>query len=745
MFLRLPRGRYLGLVFACQLLFLPACQSGMSHTFKVSSQPEIFLTSERVKKLSTKIAHGDEGWRYFSKRANKSLGRVPKPGSYGAGELSSAFALIYRMTGDRRYLKQAKTYFFAYYLDEQHPWDFKNRNTFRRNNRWAHFTFNWLRDDWSPEEKQRIVSVFNTWANHALEHTGKPNRSAQGTFRIEDSDEVTSLAENVLLLGLSLKGETDLSVNLLERADELFNTIVVATYMQDWMRGGLWGEGTQYSGATMQHWMRQMLINRELRGISLPNKYHEEALLATLHSTFPDFNSVFVYGDVEGVEHTGDYRLPASSGRYDMMLHLIALQQKPELKSLGQHWLSSVMNGQRGKAASSYTGIWRFLFEEDDSTLAESPASLNLPTWYRADGLGFVASRSSWKNDASVVYFQNGRHRVDHAHDDALSFNIIRGPVVVTKEMSGYQYSVGSAARSSTAHNTLLIQNESADGSSGPLGRAGGDGVNRVAASTRDYTYIEADATPIYNRGKGYQPDIYADHVVRKLLFLKPDIVLVYDSIGILPQAGPRWTKYIQHFQVKPVEAPDGSYSGTSEGVQFSLKTLLPVDAKTELVDQSVLWQQSSKVEAPPNQRRWHLSISPPQTAENVRYLNYLHFDVAGSVVPQATLINVRSKMPVTGVSVDSNGQTTFILMNDNPKGQRLDAAIEYPMAQSVASKHYVFGLNENSSYDVSAIDDSQERKVRIIPDGRFTASKDGILEFSMTAEGRVGETTEIK
>ena len=731
--------RYLGWILVAQLFLLPACQSGMSHPFQVSSQPGIFLTTERVNQLSAKISQGDDSWRYFSRRARKSLGLKPKPGAYALGELSSAFALIYRMTGERQYLKQAKAFFFATYMDKQQPWDYKNRNTFRRENGWAHYTFSWLHDEWSPQEKRQIIPVFSTWADYGLQHTAKSNRTANGTFRVEDSDEVTSLAENLLLLGLSLKGESDLSVRLLQRADELFNTLVVATYMQDWMRGGLWEEGSQYSPGTMQHWIRQLLMNQEIRGIAPPNRYYEAALLATVHSTFPGYNGMFVYGDVEGVEHTGDYRKPLSGNRYEMMVLLTALQQKPELKSLGQNWINKVKSQNSAqKYPGSYTGIWRFLFEEGGA-VAEGPVALNLPTWYRADGLGFVASRSSWDEDASVLYFQNSRNRVDHGHDDALSFNIVRGGTVVTKEMSGYQYSIGSAARCSTAHNTLLIQNESEDGSSGPLGRAGGDAINRVVASNDDYTYIEADATPVYNRGKGYQPDIYADHVVRKLVYLKPDIVLVYDSIGVLPQAGSRWTKYIQHFQTKPVKG-QGGYRAVSDGTQFFLKTLLPADAKTLLVDESVLWAKSSKVEAPPNQRRWHLAISPKQAAANVQYLNFLYFDDAGSTVPRTKLIGVRSKMPVTGLSIQSHGQTSIVLMNDNAKGQKLNTPIEYTMTESGDSKHYVFGLDTGTQYRVTAVSTGKGRVINIVPGDGLVVTEDGILKFSISAEGRLSQ-----
>jgi len=733
----------------------------------VSDNGYMFLSSQKLTYLQNKYNSGDDTWVYFKRRVDGYLisASETSPG-YGIGEVTAALALAYHITGDNVYRDKSKALFFAYFIDERGSWNYRSGNAFRVWSKWAFMTFNWLYSEWTVTEKQRSLDKFKEWGEYWGMHVTEENM-ATSIFRVVDSDHVTALAESFLLLGLVFKGEavysfvSDATASLhntniissgtdtvptsdimLAKADWLMDDMVVAEYMDKWMKGGLWGEGTDYSPATMQHWMRHYMINKEMRGIAYPNAYYEDVMKATLHSTFPAFNGMFMYGDMEQIDSTGDYTAPSHEYRYDMMLHLIAMQTDATLRSLGQNWLNTVKQKEADAPPnqSAYSGIWRLLFE-DAYSAGLTPQAVSENTTFIAEGLGFVASRSGWGEADSVLYFQNSKAYVDHEHASALSFDIIRGDTVISKESTGYLYTLNSPAYTSTAHNTLLIQNESLDGSNNPVGRAEGDGVNRIIASTADYTYIEADATKVYNRGEGYLPDVYADHVVRKLVFLKNmNTVVVYDSIGIKQMATSRWTKYIQHFQKEP-QLANGVYSAANEGSRFFVKPLYPQDAVVTKVDESVAWNGFSTVEAPMTQRKWHLSISKPGNPKDVEYLNVLYFDDdTVTTMPATQLLHTDnlavSTGNVAGSIISGASKDTVVMFNNDPTGVALSATVAYQINTSNQSSHLLFGLDSSSGYSINIVTSGAQKTVNITLGGVNFPSAEGVLTFDLDANG---------
>ncbi len=723
----------------------------------VLAQPApLLIPSERETFINNKFAANDDTWLYLKSEADSYLSLSNS--AYGIYEKAASLALAYRVSGNTAYRDKAMDMFMAYFING--TFNYQGRNDMRWAGPWAFLTYTWLYNEWAPADKSAIIDRFNTWAQYWISHSAP---GASPHFRIGDSDHITFLAEIYLMMAISLENEaaTTLIENsatplteavivasggtsvatsdiLFAKSDWVLADMVVAQYMNVWMKGGLWSEGSDYSPGTMEHWMRAYLINKEVRNIAFPNTYHEEVLYTTVHSIFPAFNGTFQYRDIEQVAAFGDYRPPSGDYRYNMMLHLLAMQSDSNVKALGQYWLNTVKT-KEANAATSASEVWRFLFEEANAT-AQSPQNLGLDTTFMAEGEGFVATRSSWAEDASVLYFLNSKSYVDHEHSDALSFDIVHKGAVITKEMTGYRLNAtDSPPFISTAHNTLLIENESPDGSSNPRGRAEGDGVNRVVASTAEYTYIEADATKVYNRGEGYLPDIYADNVVRKIAFLKNlNLVVVYDNIVILPAASPRWTKYIQHFQQEPVLI-NGVYSATRDGSRFFFKSLYPANVAITKVDESVLWAGETVVEAPLNQRKWHLSLTNPANPDDAEYLNVLYFDDdTVPTMPTSTLLhsdaaNVISNN-VTGTHIIGTNSDTLVLFNNNPDGIAIQSTISYRFGSSNNSTHYIYGIDTTTGYSVNSVENGGETTVTATPGGSLMPSSDGVLSFNITA-----------
>lgn len=685
----------------------------------MTTPTKIFLTTDRIEKITTAYNTNHEMWTYFVGRLDRYVDSIP----YNSSEYAAGYALAFRLTGNAVYRAKAIELFWLAYRN----WDYTSRNGFRHSNQWAHYTYDWLQETLTQAEKDEATALFRVWADYWLAYINIEDNFAG--YRVSDSDETTSLSENLLLLAISLEDDSVYSTRLFAASDSMLANHVVGTFMNGVMAGGMWGEGTDYSPATMQHWIRQFVINKEHRGISYPTTYMDDVIDGMWHSTYPGFTGMFEYGDLEG--SPTDYSLTTHEYRDSLMITLINAVESPTKKALAQHWLNRARAIDGGPPAqSSYTGMWRVLFEALDTSVSMTPVAANLDTSFYAPGIELVSFRDSWNDDASVVYLQNSKSNVDHQHFDALSFNIISDGVAITKEMTGY----AGVANSSTAHNTLLIENGSTDGGSSPTGRPAGVGSVDTISSNDNYGFVEADATNLYNMS-GYYAENYADQVNRKLFFLKPNKVIVHDSIVINDAVTPRWKKYIQHFQTQPVLS-NGTYSSTSEGKTFYLKPLLPTNRNTTVVDQSVLWSGHSESTSPVNQRRWHISISPSVDSSAVDFLNFMYFgDEAAALAPVSSAVT-ETNDNFTGTYIEENSTETVVMFN---KRSISVSGLSYNINSSYNNTHYITGLAPNSNFTVNTTKAGLVLTTSISTSGSTTANvsnNEGILILSFDTNG---------
>ncbi len=727
--------------------------------FSISSfaqKPKILLPTARENFIIDKYSNNEETWAYLLSKADIYL---TYDNTDGATQPTTALALAYIITGDVAYKDKAKALFMQHYINST-DFSYQSSNGMRWAGKWAFMTFTWLYDEWTETEKSDILDKMKIWAEYWIDHSVL---APDGPLRVTDSDHTTSLAETFLMMAVCLEDEglmtmieddttplheavivtsggVDVPTSdiLYAKSDWLLNDFVVATYMEDWMEGGYWAEGTKYSPNTMTHWVRAFFINNEVRNISFPTSYCDDVIKMFVHNTFPAYNGFFQNEDVEGVNNYGDYRSIAADNRFDAALHLIALSTDVESKELGQHWLNKLKEIPGTPTTfNGYSGIWRVLFEVVDAPSA-SPQSLNLETTIVSEGVGFVATRSDWSEDATLLFFQNNIIKVDHEQADALSFDIVHGDAIVTKEMTGYGFNAtDSPPYTSTAHNTLLIENESLDGGNNPYGNRGeGPGINRMITSAPQYTFIEADATMVYNRGAGYQPDIYADYVIRKIGFMKDlNMVIVYDNIVIKPEASPRWTKYIQHFQVEPT-LTDGVYSAAKDGSKFFVNTIYPTNTVTTVVDESILWEAWDGAEAPENQMKWHISVTNPDSPDNAKYLNILYFDDdIVTEMPTTHLLQSDDMTVTTGNVIGTHiegtaGEDNVVLFNNDPAEIPIANTISYKITTANQSTHYIYGVEPDTGFDITSTDDNGETIVTVNTGGTTMSTTDGVLSF---------------
>jgi hypothetical protein len=644
-------------------------------------QHVLLLTNDRINEVKRKIAEDGSAWNDLTSKIDNYFVKIP----YNSGEFAASFALAFYLSGEIKYMERAiELLEHTYFSEPGTGWKhYKNRNIFRSASRWAIMGYTWIKSYISETQQEKIESFFSLWGEYWLEYIDFKNDFE--SFRVGDSDELTSLAENLTLLGYALSDSpehTNLSQQLLSAGDTLLNRFVIEYYMKDIMAGGAWAEGSDYSPATQAHWMRIFMINQDQRGIPYPTNYAHDALQALIHQTLANYSGVYKYGDEE---RATDYEPVFDDNRYQFAFELMGLLKDEEDVAQMTQWFNTLLTNEDYKKTSITTHFQRLLHH--DPKLINNVPVFPENTINISPGIGLVSSRSDWTNSATNLYFINRKLRVDHEHRDALSFDLAYRGNWITKEVTGYS----GVAASSLAHNTILIENADS-GSSSPTLRAAGAPKYQHIFDDEYVTLISADATDTYNMS-GYYATNYADLVNRQLAFIKPGIVITYDHVITKPDQikdlikysdlgltqgmrHTRWIKSIQHFQVKPErQVPlNNTFVINDDKNKVLFQNIWPINTSIEVVDEKKLWGDIADYQIPDNQKKWHLSIANSAKTPNSELINIIQFSSTNEDIEfdQNPIMMTKGNGliqsgNVIGVAISSSTEKFIILFNQYP------------------------------------------------------------------------------
>ncbi|MBB6541921.1 PKD domain-containing protein [Thalassotalea piscium] len=644
-------------------------------------QHVLLLTNERISKVRAKIAQDDNAWNALSTKLDSYFVKVP----YNAGEYAASFALAFYVTGELKYIQRAIELLEQTYFSETDiGWQgYNSRNSFRTGARWAIMGYTWIKS-YIPANKQiEIENMLAIWAEFWLENIDY--KSDFKSLRVGDSDNLTSLAENITLLGYALKDSSQyasLGEDLLSAGDTLLNRFVVDYYMNDIMAGGAWAEGSDYSANTQRHWIRIFMINKDQRDIAYPTDYAQKASQALIHQTLANYSGVYKYGSEETAT---DYEPLRDDYRYEFALELMGILEKEKDLAQLYQWFNTLLKREGFKNTSMTTHFQRLLNHNPlfNSNFPAYPES----TINFSSGIGLLSARNNWTEEATTLYFINRKLRVDHEHKDALSFDVAHRGNWITKEVTGY----GGWAALSLAHNTILIENAE-NGSSSPTGRPVGKPKYLHVSNDQHTTLISADATNTYNMS-GYFATNYAELVNRQLAFIKPNIVITYDHVISLPDqirdliqyndlgltqgmSHTRWVKTIQHFQSKPEKQENlGTTFLINDGKSKVLfQNIWPTNVNVEVVDEQELWAGVTAYQIPSNQKKWHLSISNKSKTSNSELINIMQFSSEDEDIQfdQEPIVMTKENgfiesNNVIGIAISSQSEKFIILFSQSP------------------------------------------------------------------------------
>jgi hypothetical protein len=200
-----------------------------------------------------------------------------------------------------------------------------------------------------------------------------------------------------------------------------------------------------------------------------------------------------------------------------------------------------------------------FLYENTD--VAAAPLD-GMNTSHFAPGIGEIYSRSGWDPHATWVNMIAGPYTQSHAHQD-------QGSLMLFKDgWLAYDAVVDSASgltQDTTAHSLVRIDN------GGSPVRQVGNTISKVEALHQGdgWLYAAADLTPAYDGNSA------VGKVHREMLYLQPNVVIVYDRVASGSGTSQTWQL------VTPVQP---SISGntatiTNAGHTLSVQRLAPADA----------------------------------------------------------------------------------------------------------------------------------------------------------------------
>ncbi len=209
---------------------------------------------------------------------------------------------------------------------------------------------------------------------------------------------------------------------------------------------------------------------------------------------------------------------------------------------------------------SGFMLAYDFLY---DNNVAAAPVT-NLATDYHAPGIGELYSRSGWDTNATWINLIAGPYTESHAHQDQGSLMIYKGGWLA------YDAVINSSSglpQETTAHGLVRIDN-------------GGTPVKQIASTVSSlvalhqgdgWLHAAADVTPAYDGNAAVQL------VQRELVYLKPDVVIVYDRVRTAAGTTQTWQ------MPTPVQPSISGATATinASGHALAVTRLLPASATT--------------------------------------------------------------------------------------------------------------------------------------------------------------------
>ncbi|MBX3155493.1 MAG: hypothetical protein KF773_05810 [Deltaproteobacteria bacterium] len=360
--------------------------------------------------------------------------------------------------------------------------------------RWLAYANATLANVWNPK-KAAWGGVASPWSGWAIDN---PSNNYYYSF-----------LRATMLVGLAFRGESPKADEWLKlfRQTKVLGELVPA-FARD-LPGGASREGTGY-GVAMRRLFELYDFWKASTGEDLAARspHARASLLAMMHQVVPTLDRVAPTGD-----HARDSTAALFDYHRSYLQILIALFPKDPLAARARTLLdaSSVPQMQSG-----FMVAYDFLY--DASGVAGAPLA-SLDVAYHAPGIGQVYVRSDWTKSATWLNFTAGPYTESHAHEDQGAILLYKGGWLAHDAVV---HSRSGLPQATTAHGLVRIEQ------GGKLVRQVAETTSKLVALRRGdgWTYAAADVTAAYH---GHAA---VTRVQRDLVYLAPDVVVVYDRVA---------------------------------------------------------------------------------------------------------------------------------------------------------------------------------------------------------------------
>jgi hypothetical protein len=426
-------------------------------------------------------------------------------------------------------------------------------------------TYDWCFDRVSASQKTRWLryanqAVWNVWHPSQAKWGNKTMTWSGWSINNASNNYYYSFLRATMLTGLAAHGEDAEADGWLTmfRDTKVLGQLVPTFDAQ--LRGGGSREGTAYgvSHRGLFH-LYDLWEGSTGEKLQAKTKHARQSMRSFMHQMMPTLDFFVPTGD-QPRDHTAaffDYQRA-------YLEELVTLYATDPLAPRAKAMLdaSSLPRMARGEMLA-----YDFLYAMDNVTAQPLEG---LDTNYYASGIGHTYSRSGWDRQATWVELIGGAYTESHAHQDQGSLMIYKGGWLaydaVVNSRSGIIQETGS-------HN--LVQIKSSSGA--PIAQAVNTTSNTVGLHEgHDWLYAAVDVTPAYKNNAAISK------VQREMVFLKPDIVIVYDRVATAPGTKQTW------LMTSPVQTTLAGTTTTMSGAHtLRIQRLAPASATARVTNLS--------------------------------------------------------------------------------------------------------------------------------------------------------------
>ena len=275
----------------------------------------------------------------------------------------------------------------------------------------------------------------------------------------------------------------------------------------------------------------------------------------------------------------------------------------------------------------------------------------NLPESVHFPDIGWVALRTGWDTDDTLLTFRSGAKFTDHNRPeqnsfmlDALGEKLIIEPAISTHGYSDPNYYPYYSA--TVSQNTILVNNNpnSQDWTVENYGQPAGSVTGFL--STGFYDMVEGSAADAYpGTLQKFQ---------RMIVFMKPDYFLLFDLVQ--SSAGSvEFDSLFHTLGASSIHVTGDTVTYSQDGVVLHQKVLAPAGFTYKILQGKPIAVQG--VDKPTS----YISIAPPLKATGAQFLHVLYPLPAGSPLPAISKVTAGG---VQGARISRDDRTETILFN---------------------------------------------------------------------------------